>query len=309
MRILIKFPFKEEHIKRILNTRKDIEIVNSIEDAEVIVCWHLEREEFLMAKNLKWIQAGGAGIDNFLYPELVNSDVILTNASGVHPKPIAEHTFALILSFTRNIHKSIKNQMERKWERENLEDCDELTGKTMGIIGYGKIGQEIGRIAKCFGMRVLGLKRNLEKKNLDVIPDKLLTYNELDELLKESDIIVISAPLTEETRELIKERELSLMKNTAIIVNIGRGQIIKESALIKALEENRIKGALLDVTYEEPLPKESPLWNFPSVIITPHIAGVTPFYMDRLLEIFLKNLNAYPDISKMVNVVDKRLGY
>lgn len=293
-------------MKEILSARNDIELVDNVESSEVIL-GGISREEFNKAKNLRWIQATGAGVDGLLFPELVESEVILTNASGVHPIPIAEHTFALILAITRGLIKSFEGKNKRAWLHNEVY-IDELYGKTIGIIGYGRIGQGIARLARGFGMKIIGLKRDPDKE-VEVKPDIILGKNSLDILLKESDIVVIIVPLTKETYHLIGERELRLMKPSSILINVARGKVVDENALIKALKERWILGAGLDVFETEPLPFESELWNLDNVVITPHIAGLNPHYTDRLLEIFIKNLKAYPDISKMVNVVDKRLGY
>lgn len=293
-------------MKEILSARNDIELVDNVESSEVIL-GGISREEFNKAKNLRWIQATGAGVDGLLFTELVESEVILTNASGVHPIPIAEHTFALILAITRGLIKSFEGKNKRAWLHNEVY-IDELYGKTIGIIGYGRIGQGIARLARGFGMKIIGLKRDPDKE-VEVKPDIILGKNSLDILLKESDIVVIIVPLTKETYHLIGERELRLMKPSSILINVARGKVVDENALIKALKERWILGAGLDVFETEPLPFESELWNLDNVVITPHIAGLNPHYTDRLLEIFIKNLKAYPDISKMVNVVDKRLGY
>jgi phosphoglycerate dehydrogenase-like enzyme len=304
--IRYRYNFKEVHREKILLARDDINLVEDIESAEVIL-GDISREEFRKAKNLRWIQATGAGVDRLLFPELVESNVILTNASGVHPISIAEHTFAFILAITRGLIKSFEGKRLKVWFHNEV-SIDELYGKTIGIIGYGKIGQGIARLAKGFGMRVIGLKRD-PGKEVEVKPDVLLGKESLDTLLKESDIVVIIVPLTKETYNLIGARELNLMKPTSILINVARGKVVDESALIKALRERRILSAGLDVFETEPLPPDSELWDLDNVVITPHIAGLNPYYTDRLLEIFIKNLQTYPDVSKMINVVDKRLGY
>ncbi|MGC8813109.1 D-2-hydroxyacid dehydrogenase [Dictyoglomus sp.] len=310
MKVYIAYPLKEEYLERIKEARNDVEIVENIEEAEVFLGGHISKDDLKKAKNLKWIQSSSAGIDNLLFEELLNSDIIITTASGVHPKPIAEHVFALLLSWTRRINIALRGKFERKWNRDEIKWCEELTGKTMGIIGYGKIGQEIGRIAKSFGMKVIGVKRDINQKDdMVFLPDELFSYKDLHEVLRRSDIIVLVLPLTSETKDLIGEEEFKVMKKDAIFINVGRGKTVKEDALVKALENGQIQCALLDVFYEEPLPEESPLWNLENVIITPHIAGMTPYYDGRLVEIFIHNLKNYPKISRMLNVVDKSLGY
>jgi len=307
MKIYIRYPLKKEYIEKILSSGTNVEITENIEEAEIFFGWGLSKDEFKKAKNLKWIQLTSAGVDHMLYDDIINSEVILTSASGVHPKPIAEHVFGLILSWTRRIDVAIKGKIEKRWNKDEIEWCDELTGKTMGIIGYGNIGQEIGRIAKCFDMKVIGLKK--KKENVKIQPYELLTFQDLDKLLKDSDIIVTVLPHTKETENFISEEEFKKMKHNVIFVNVGRGRTVDEKALIKALKEGKIQCALLDVFYDEPLPDDSPLWDMENVIITPHIAGMTPYYDERVVEIFLKNLKEYPNFERMINVVDKEAGY
>lgn len=308
MNLLIKYRYnlKPHHIEKILSARDDINLVDNIELAEIVL-GGISIEEFKRANNLKWIQATGAGVDNLLYPEMVESDVIITNASGVHPIPIAEHTFALILAITRGLIKSFEGKARRKWVHNEV-FIDELYGKTIGIVGYGRIGQGIAMVAKGFGMKVIALKRDVNK-TIKIVPDELLGRDSLDELLSKSDIVVLIVPLTKDTYHMIGERELKLMKPTSILVNVARGKVVDENALIKAIKERWIFGAGLDVFDTEPLPPDSELWELDNVVITPHIAGLNPYYTDRLLDIFIRNLKVYPDVSKMINVVDKKLGY
>lgn len=308
MNLLIKYRYnlKPHHIEKILSARDDINLVDNIELAEIVL-GGISIEEFKRANNLKWIQATGAGVDNLLYPEMVENDVIITNASGVHPIPIAEHTFALILAITRGLIKSFEGKARRKWVHNEV-FIDELYGKTIGIVGYGRIGQGIAMVAKGFGMKVIALKRDVNK-TIKIVPDELLGRDSLDELLSKSDIVVLIVPLTKDTYHMIGERELKLMKPTSILVNVARGKVVDENALIKAIKERWIFGAGLDVFDTEPLPPDSELWELDNVVITPHIAGLNPYYTDRLLDIFIRNLKVYPDVSKMINVVDKKLGY
>lgn len=308
MKLFIRYNYnlRPDHIERILSSREDVTLVDDIELAEVIL-GGISRDEFKRAKNLRWIQATGAGVDGLLYQEIVESEIIITNASGVHPIPIAEHTFALILAITRGLVKSFEGKNKRVWVHNEV-FIDELYGKTIGIVGYGRIGQGIAKVAKGFGMKVIGLKRDINKP-IEVVPDELLGKDSLDKLLTNSDIVVLIVPLTKETYHMIRERELKLMKPTSILINVARGKVVDEKALIKALKERWILGAGLDVFETEPLPPDSELWELDNVVITPHIAGLNPYYTDRLIDIFITNLKAYPDISKMINVVDKKLGY
>ncbi|MGB9681648.1 MAG: D-2-hydroxyacid dehydrogenase [bacterium] len=304
--LLLRYELTQEEKERILKAKEGIHLVEKIEEAEIIF-GGITQEEFKRAKMLRWIQTGGAGVDNILFPELIESDIIITNASGIHGVPMAEHTFALILAWARGLCTAFDGKKNRKWLHSEISP-GEIHNKTIGIIGYGHIGEEIARIARGFNMKVIAVKRDISK-GVNIKPDELLGTDRLDKLLKESDIVVITVPLTKETYHLIGERELRLMKPTSFLVNIARGKVIDEGAIIKAIKENWIAGVGLDVFEKEPLPEDSELWGLENVIITPHIAGLNPYYTERLLKIFIKNLLAYPEISKMVNVVDKRLGY
>lgn len=256
--------------------------------------------------NLAWCQQTGAGANWLLdMPDVARSDMILTNASGVHAIPISEHILALMLSLSRGIHLNIRSQSDRKWDRRG--EVLELDGATVGIIGLGAIGEKTAEKAKGLNMRVLGLRRNPGKSSPFV--EKMFGPDGLQELLSQSDWVVLTAAMTAETRGMIGEAEFKAMKKTAFIINIARGPIIDEPAMIEALQGGAIAGAGLDVFETEPLPQDSPLWDMENVVITPHYAGATPRYMDRLLDIFTENLRRYQAGEPLINVVDKKLGY
>ena len=255
---------------------------------------------------LRWVQQDFAGSDwlqNF--PDLIERDFILTNASGVHAIPIAEHILALMLALARDFPHSFRKQGQHQWSRRGR--VIELDGATMGVIGLGKIGEKTAEKAKGLNMRVLAIRRNPERSSPHV--DIMYGPKGLPDLLSQSDWVAIAAPMTPETRGMIGERELKSMKKSAHIINIARGSIIQEGMLIKALQEGWIAGAGLDVFEKEPLPPDSPLWDMENVIVTGHYAGSTPFYFQRVLEIFLENLRRYRSGEPLINVVDKRRGY
>lgn len=256
--------------------------------------------------NLKWTQQGGAGANWLLNePKIADSDMILTNASGVHAIPISEHILALMLTLSRAIQIHIRSQINGKWERRGR--VQEIDGSTMGLIGVGAIGEKTAEKAKGLNMRVLGLRKHPDHSSPFV--DEMFGPERLHELLSLSDWIVITAALTSETQGLIGKPEFDVMKSTSFIINIARGPIIQENAMIQALMDKKIAGAGLDVFETEPLPKDSPLWNMKNVVITPHSAGGTPKYMERLLDIFTQNLIRYQNGEPLINVVDKQLGY
>jgi len=321
IKVLISFDLPNIYVDKIRNVSQSLEVLQSedekeasrlIKDADILFAGYFSRELFLAARRLKWVQAWGAGVDRLLIPEMVNSRVVVTNARGVHPTPISEHVIGLMLCLSRKLHLFIRNQPQRKWERfgssGSTEQIEELSGKTVGIVGLGRTGSEIAKKAKCLEMRVIATKRDPTRCASTCI-DQLLPSTDLNQLLAESDFVVLSLPLTEETKGMIGESELRNMKRTAYLINVSRGKIVQENKLIAALRKGWIKGAGLDTFESEPLPKNSELWDLQNVIITPHIAGQTPYYMERLTNIFCENLNRFIHKKPLINVVDKALGY
>src|SRR5208282_2686032 len=302
LKVLVSRKIDAQHLQRIHSCMPEIEVRNctgsaalsAIGDAEILLAGEFTKEMFASAQELKWIQAISAGVDRFLFPEFVASEVILTNTKGVYSSPCSDHVLAVVLSFARSFNRFARLQTAHKWQKFQM---DELQGKTIGIIGLGNIGREIERKAKCFGMNVLAASRKTNN------PSQLVP------LLEQSDFVVLSLPLTRETRGLIGKENLSRMKKTAFLINIGRGQLIKEKELVTALRESKIAGAALDVFEQEPLPSDSELWDMENVIITPHIAGDSKQEMARILDIFCENLNRYVSKIPLINVVDKQVGY
>ncbi len=254
-------------------------------------------------KRLQWIHFLSAGVDRLWDWELENKGYIFSKSSGVHAQPISDHVMAMALYFSRRLGEFYRQQKKREWNRHPL---GELYGMSMGILGMGAIGRACAQKARAFEMRVIGTaNRPREMEGIDYCggPDMI------DRVLQESDYLVIALPLTEKTRGLIGEKEIAKMKKNAVIINIARGEIIVEPALIKALQDGRIRGAGLDVFAEEPLPEESPLWEMENVLITPHIAGSTPYYMERALKIFLNNWQAFRANHPLPTGVDLERGY
>jgi len=293
--------------KRLCVTQDRAEIEAILDDIEISVC-SFPTDLLSKGSNLRWHQAWGAGVDWILrYPKLAESDLIITNASGVHAIPISEHIMAFLLAFARNIPDQIRSQANGKWRSPRWESIFELAGKNMLLIGVGAIGAHTAPIASAFGITVTGIRRNPGKN----VPDITTMYGpeRLHECLPEADFVVLTVPLTDETRGIIGEEEFRLMKPSAHIINIGRGGTIQQDAMIRALQEGWIAGAGLDVTDPEPLPESSPLWSMENVIITAHYSGRTPNYTERALAIFLDNLERYVTGKPLINVIDKRLGY
>lgn len=255
------------------------------------------------AKNLKWIQSTSAGMDELL-PNIVDRDIIITNASGVHAIQVAEHAWALSAILYRGLHKAIRNQLAHKWQRSLQSD---LYGSTVGIIGFGGIGKHYANLAQWAQMRILAL--DIQGGNKPDYVEALWGMDRLDDVLQASDLIFLACPHTPETDKLINTRTLKLMKRTAFLVNTARGKIVDEIALVDALKRGEIAGAGLDVFEKEPLPMDSPLWNLENVILTPHAAGGSPNRDQRTIDFFCQNLKRYLSGEKLYNEVDKTLGY
>lgn len=308
-----KFPLEigKKHIDKIreasdmikVEVADDGDILQLVKDAEVLL-GTFNKEILSASEELKWIHLPSAGVDRFLFPELVNSDIFLTNSSGIHRTPISEMAIAMMLMLTKRLNRFMHFQQEKRWARVTP---DELAGKKVGILGLGNIGMETARKAKCLETEVLALKKTRIPRPSYV--DKIFTSEDLDILLQNSDFLIVTLPLTEETRHLIDEEELKKMKNEGYLINLSRGSVVNNDSLLKALKGKWIAGAALDVFENEPLPKESEFWELENVIITPHISGGSPHYMDRVTEVFLENLNRYLEDKSLINKVDKKLGY
>ena len=260
------------------------------------------------ARNLRWFQQWGAGTDWLLnHPEITQLDFHLTNASGVSAIPISEHIFAFMLAFARRLPEAMKAQALRRWDRLMETPTFELAGKTMLLVGVGAIGRKTAQMAAALDMRVIGVRSN-PSKSVDEV-DRMVGTEDMLEVLPDADFVVLTIPLTEETRGIVNREFFDRMKPSAYLINIGRGGTVDQDALIEALLTEKIAGAGLDVFETEPLPETSPLWGFPNVIITGHYSGETPHYNQRALEIFIDNLERYSRGHELRNLVDKQKGY
>ena len=285
--------------------RKD-ELDALLAEAEVIYGLRLPKNVIARAPKLKWVQVMSAGVDRFLDGEFRRSPVIMTSVSGMHATPIGEIVLELMLMFTKQAPLCFQLKQEKQWKRFMP---TVLRSKTVGIVGLGNIGREVARLAKAFGMRVVATRRSAKRVMRARDVDILLPREQLPRLLSESDFVVLSLPFTSETSKLIGEEELRTMKSTAYLINIARGNIVDEEALIRALDEQWIAGAGLDVFATEPLPTDSGLWELPNVIFSPHIAGGVEDYNIRATELFCKNLRHYLSGENLLNVIDKKKGY
>jgi len=275
-------------------------------EAEIICGSGPPKNVIARAPKLKWIQTTNAGVDDFLDSDIIRSSVIVTNASGIHAVSIGECVLELMLMFVKKTPLCFWLKQERQWKRFSL---TVLRSKTVGIVGLGSIGREVARLSKAFGMRVVAIRRLTKQvvraRNVDI----MLPQDQLCQLLSESDFVVLTLPLTPETNKLIGEEELRTMKPTAYLLNVARGNVVDEAALIRALDENWIAGAGLDVFATEPLPAESRLWELPNVIFSPHVAGEMEDYYMQATELFCENLRRYLNGKKLLNVVNKKKGY
>ncbi len=275
-------------------------------EAEVIFGLQVPRNVISRAPKLKWIQSMSAGLEHILDSDIIGSPVVVTNTSGMHAVAMAESILGLMLMFVK--HAPLYFELKRKRQWQGITPAV-LCSKTVGIVGLGSVGREVARLSKAFGMRVVATRRSTKRitraKNVDV----MLPSFHLHQLLAESDFVVLTLPLTRETNKLIGEEELRIMKPTAYLINVARGNIVDEEVLIRALEEEWITGAGLDVFATEPLPRESKLWKLPNVILSPHVSGDMVDYDIRATELFCENLSRYINGEKLLNVVVKRKGY
>ena len=280
-------------------------------DAEIILNWSgslaLLREVFLMSRRMRWIHSRAAGLEETLFPELIESDVILTNGSGVFSPSLGEFALAAILYFAKDFRRMSRNQMAGVWEQF---DVTMVSGRTLGIVGYGSIGRAVAARARALEMNVLGLKRRVSQPpKADPLIDQFYRPEQRLEMLSRCDYLVMTVPLTEQTRGLIADAEFAVMKKNAVVINIGRGPTIDERAMIKALSENRIRGAALDVFDQEPLPQGHPFYSLQNVLLSPHCADHTPDWLDNAMRFFLAQLERFRRGETLLNVVDKASGY
>jgi phosphoglycerate dehydrogenase-like enzyme len=295
-------------------------------DSECDVLFSFRAPDDLMRRlpRLKWMQLLSAGADHVIRAELARrTEVAISTASGIHSTPIAEYTIGSMLAWAHGFHFTMRAQMRREWKRnwDFMESVELMRGKTLGVIGYGSIGRETARIAQALGTTVLALKRNPEDRHdrgwnppgigdpEGVIPARWYGPSDCQTLLRESDFITVTLPMTPETRGFIGRNEIATMRPHAYIVNIGRGEVIDQNALIEALREKRIGGAGLDVFEREPLEQESALWDLENVILTPHMSGSFKNYNGACCELFATNVRRFRAGEPLLNLVDRALGY
>jgi phosphoglycerate dehydrogenase-like enzyme len=278
------------------------ELDSLLADTDVIFGFDVPKNLIRRAPKLKWIQAISAGVDHMLVDDILRSQVIITTIKGLSSTAIAEFIFGIALIMVKQLSLCFQLKQVKSWHKYRTAT---LFSRTLGIVGYGHIGREVARLAKAFGMKVIAIRRSTNQTIPDGNVDVMLPRERLSQLLGESDFVVVSVPLTPETKGLIGEKELQYMKTTAYLINIARGDVIDELALVRALEEGWIAGAGLDVFAEEPLPTDSRLWELPNVIFSPHVSGDTENEFEVATEFFIENLKNFLNDKELSNMVNK----
>ncbi len=290
------------------------QIKSKAANAEIIVYSGLTgkgvslREIWPYMTNVAWVHSLSAGVEKMLFPALVESPVPVTNARGVFKRPLAEFAVLGMLYFYKHVRRLVESQRAHKWDDFMV---DMLPGKVMGVVGYGEIGRECALLAKALGVTVYATRRNPQRSTGDSIVDRIFPVTELNRMLSEVDVVLAAAPLTPETEHMLSDGEFQVMKRSAIIINVGRGPVIDEAALIRALQGGQVAGAALDVFEEEPLPADHPFWGMENVLISPHCTDRTrdPDWLDMSAQFFVQNFQRFIDGKELENVVDKRAGY
>jgi phosphoglycerate dehydrogenase-like enzyme len=286
-------------------------VAQHIADVEILFGISIRPEQFLEARKLRWIHSQAAAVHQLMFPELVNSDVIVTNARDVHGPVVAEQVIAMIFALAKQIPAAVRFQQKHEWGQDAISKMTaprEIAGATVGLVGLGSIGRNVAKHAAALGMRVIAVREHPEKERPQHV-DEVLPSSKLPELLRQSDYVVLSAPVTPETTGMIGREQLAAMKPHARLINVGRGPLVDETALIDALREGKIGGAALDVFDKEPLPSDSPLWDLDNLLILPHTAGISEKMWERHYELFSENMRRYFAGQPLLGLVDKNSGY
>lgn len=281
-------------------------------DAEIIFAFSLRPDQFTAARSLRWLHSPTAAVHQLLFPEFVNSDVVLTNSSELHGPVVAEHVLALVLALAKKLPQAAVLQQKHRFEPETIWKNGvhprELAGATLGLIGLGSIGRRVAKMAAALGMRVIAVREHVEKGSPEGV-SAVYPSSALEECLSLSDFVVAAAPVTGGTNGLFNAKRFAKMKPGAYFINVGRGEQVEETALIDALRSGHLAGAALDVFQQEPLPADSPLWEVENLLITPHIASQTEQLWPRHYEVFSENIRRYLGHEPLLFVVDKQKGY
>jgi len=316
--------YREEDLARIRAAAPGAQLVtvsleglsdSPLDDVEVLLRGPMRTANFdrLLARcpNLRWVHSATAGVERVLTPDAAARGLTITNARGVFSEPIAEYTMMMILSVLRRLPELIELQQERTWQPLPAREMRQIT---IGIVGLGSIGRNVARLALSFGARVIGTRKGPDEQKdfTEPIPDgmdRILGHEQLPELLADSDFVVLALPLTPDTDKLMNGPRLAMMKPGSWLINVARGRLVDQRALLRALHSGPLEGAILDTIWEEPLPPSSPLWDAPGLFITPHTSWSSGRVLDRSIELFCDNLARYRDGSEMLNLVDPAAGY
>ena len=281
----------------------------SVKEPVIMLAWsgprQLMQQVFTMCEDVRWVHSRSAGLDNLLFPELVASPVPLTNGSGVFSPSLGEFALAAILYFAKDFRRMIRNQAAGRWEQF---DVEEIAGQTVGIVGYGDIGRAVAQRVHPMGMTVLASKRHPPQAP-DPLIDQFYNSTDLKTMLARCDYVVVSLPLTPETRHMLSDAEFAVMKPSAVVINIGRGPVIDQAALVRVLTAGKIKGAGLDVFEQEPLPPGDPIYQLENVLLSPHCADHTAEWLNQAMQFFVQQYRRFTNGEALANVVDKQLGY
>ena len=290
----------------------DQEVLERIVDADVVYCSWINAAQFAAARQLRWIHSNAAGIGPLLFPAMIASPIPVTNSSGVSSVTIAEHVIAVALSLLRELPLAWRRQAEGRWSQNEFESgarMKTLRGARVLIVGLGSIGRETARLAGGFGAHVVGVRRHPGEGAPPAGVAAVVGPDRLHHELPQADVVVIAAPHTRDTERIVGEPELALMKDDAVLVNVSRGTLIDEAALVRALESGRLRGAALDVFEQEPLAAASPLWGRHDVLVTPHVSGFHADYWPTARRLFADNLRRFLSGQPLANIVDKQAGY
>jgi phosphoglycerate dehydrogenase-like enzyme len=304
-RITAALPDDEVRVARSADARR-----HTFPDADVILTTRLTEADFALARAVRWMHSTAVGVGALLVPGVADSPVVISNSRGVHSEPIAEHAIALVLALRRGLHLAVARQLERRWAQEELSarHVPALTGSELLVIGLGAIGSRVARHGAALGMRVVGIRRRISEPAPEGV-SRVRPPEALREALTTADAVVLALPRTGESQSLIGAAEFACMRPDAVLVNVARGRLIDETALIEALGSGRIAGAALDAFPREPLDAASPLWGLPNVLISPHVAPFGSDYWAPAVDLFLENVQRFKHGQPLLNVVDKAAGY
>jgi D-2-hydroxyacid dehydrogenase (NADP+) len=296
---------------RVVHLPRYDRILDELPDTDIFVGFSLRPEQFAHSRKLKWLHSTAAGVGQLMYPELRKSGIEVTNASGVHRIPMAEHILGTLIALARRFPDCFRYQQQARWAQQELWNAPvrprELRGQILLFIGFGAIGREVAKMIRPLGMRVWAVTRSGRAE--EGLAEQVFPASKLDEALPQADFVVLAAPETPETLKMMGAREFALMKPSAYFLNVSRGALVDEPALISALEQRKIAGTALDVTSQEPLPPENPLWKLDNAFITPHISAASEHLWERQTDLMMENLERWFAGDELLNRVDLNRGY